>query len=251
MKKLTAILLSAAMMMPAAVHCADDVKVMLDGNALSFDVPPQIISDRTFVPLRVIFEAMGAEVEWNGETRTVSAVKGETTVEMTIDNNVIKVSGKEVTLDVAPQIVDDRTLVPARAVAESFGATVGWDGDTRTVTITSALQATPEPTATPAPVSEFPIEYNAALENKTSYLSNFKLTKVEKNAQGKYDIEYTLSTFYEGRGTVHVTMNCLNKDGKVIDNFSGVFTGTDYAWSPQEGSATISGDTVLIEVKLD
>ncbi len=250
MKKLTAAAIAAIVAVSAVpVHCEDDVKVMLDGKELAFDVPPQIISDRTFVPLRVIFEAMGAEVNWNGDTRTVTASKADTTVEMTIDNNVIKVSGKEVTLDVAPQIVEDRTLVPARAVAESFGASVGWDGDTRTVTITSAVTATPAPSAAPAP--EFPIEYNGALENKVPYLSNFKLTKVEKNAQGEYDIEYTLNSFYEGNGTVHITMNCLDENGKVIDNFSGVFKGTDYAWSPQQGSATISGKTVLIEVKID
>ncbi len=242
---------SAAMMLMSAVgvQCADDVKVMLDGAQLTFDVPPQIISDRTFVPLRVIFEAMGAEVSWDGEARKVSAVKDDTTVEMTIDSTVMTVNAQEITLDVPPQIVDDRTLVPARAVAESFGADVAWDGETRTVTITSA--ATPAPTSTPAPASEFPIEYNGALENKTPYLSNFKLTKVEKNADGDYDIEYTLQTFFEGRGTVSVEFNCLDASGKLVDNFGGSFIGTDYAWSLHESSATISGDTVLIEVKLD
>lgn len=243
---------SAAMMLMSAVgvQCADDVKVMLDGAQLTFDVPPQIISDRTFVPLRVIFEAMGAEVSWDGEERKVSAVKDDTTVEMTIDSTVMTVNAQEITLDVPPQIVDDRTLVPARAVAESFGAEVAWDGETRTVTITSAATAaTPAPTA--APASKFPIEYNGALENKTSYLSNFKLTKVEKNADGDYDIEYTLQTFFEGRGTVSVEFNCLDASGKIVDTFGGSFIGSDYAWSPHESSATISGDTVLIEVNLD
>ena len=242
--------IAATLLAAAGVQAADDVTVMLDGNKLAFDVPPQIISDRTFVPLRVIFEAMGAEVSWDGEARKVTATKADTVVEMTIDNTVMSVNSKEITLDVPPQIVDDRTLVPARAVAESFGAEVNWDGETRTVIITTAAVATPEPTPTPAPANEFPIEYNSALENKTSYLSNFKLTKVEKNAQGDYDIEYTLQTFFEGRGTVTVTMNCLDAEGKVIGTFGGGFVGTDYAWSPHEASATIPGETVLIEVKL-
>lgn len=255
MKKVKVTAAIAAMVIAAAgVQAADDVTVMLDGNKLAFDVPPQIISDRTFVPLRVIFEAMGAEVSWDGEARKVTATKADTVVEMTIDNTVMSVNSKEITLDVPPQIVDDRTLVPARAVAESFGAEVNWDGETRTVIITTAAEATAAPTATPAPTeapaSEFPIEYNAALENKTSYLSNFKLTKVEKNAEGDYDIEYTLQTFFEGRGTVTVTMNCLDAEGKVIGTFGGGFVGTDYAWSLHESSATIPGETVLIEVKL-
>ena len=256
-KKAIAAATTAAMMLTASgVHCEDDVKVMLDGTQLSFDVPPQIISDRTFVPLRVIFEAMGAEVDWDGDTRKVTAVKDDTTVEMIIDSAVMSVNSEEITLDVPPQIVDDRTLVPARAVAESFGAEVNWDGDTRTVIIISAAdevpQATTEPTVAPTaePESEFPIEYNAALENQTTYLTNFKLTNVEKNSEGKYDIEYSLQTFFEGRGTVSVTFNCLDANGKIVDTFGGSFMGSDYAWSLHESSATISGDTVKIEVKL-
>ena len=57
---------------------------------------------------------------------------------MQIGNNVFTVNGEQKTLDVAPQLVGSRTLVPACAVAESFGAEVGWDGETQTVTIDTA-----------------------------------------------------------------------------------------------------------------
>lgn len=252
-KTLTAALAAALTLGSASgVLCADGVSVMLDGAELEFDVPAQIINDRTFVPLRVIFEAMGAEVEWDGDTRKVSAVKDDTTVEMIIDSTVMSVNSQEITLDVPPQIVDERTLVPARAVAESFGAEVEWDGDTRTVIITSAAEVTPQTTVEPTaePASEFPIEYNAALENQCTYASNFALTSVEKNASGNYDIEYTLQTFFEGRGTVSVEFNCYDASGKVVGTFGGGFVGTDYCWSPQEGTATIPGTTVLIELNL-
>ena len=56
---------------------------------------------------------------------------------MTVGNNVITVDGRSVTLDVPPMIVDSRTLVPARAVAESFGINVDWNGDTQTVILTN------------------------------------------------------------------------------------------------------------------
>ncbi len=253
-KTLTAALAAALMLgSTSGVLCADDVIVILDGAKLEFDVPAQIINDRTFVPLRVIFEAMGAEVEWDGDARKVSAVKGDTTVEMTIDSTVMSVNSQEITLDVPPQIVDDRTLVPARAVAESFGAEVEWDGDTRTVIITSAaVEVTPEATVEPTaePASEFPIEYNAALENKCTYASNFALTSVEKNVSGNYDIEYTLQTFFEGRGTVSVEFNCYDASGKLVGTFGGSYIGTDYCWSPQEGTATIPGATALIELNI-
>lgn len=113
------------------------IKVVLDGAQLAFDVQPQLINDRTMVPMRKIFESMGAEVYWDGATSTVSASDGNTSVVMQINNNVIKVNDIDYTLDVAPVIVDGRTLVPVRAVAESFDADVQWIGETKTVEITS------------------------------------------------------------------------------------------------------------------
>lgn len=253
MKTIKIAAVSAAAMMLAAsvqVHCEEDVKVMLDGVKLNFDVPPQIIDDRTFVPLRVIFEAMGAEVDWDGDARKVTASNGETTVEMVIDNTVMTVNGKEIILDVPPQIVEDRTLVPARAVAESFGAEVTWMGDTRTVIITSAVkeEATPAPTA--APAEEFPVKYNRAKESEVNYAYGFKLKNVTKNEDGKYEIEYYFETFKEGSGSITVMFNCLDASGNVVDTFGGNYFGIDYTWSPQNATAVISDKTVTIELKI-
>ena len=119
------------------VNADSGIKVLLDGKELTFDVPPQLINSRTMVPMRKIFEAMGATVEWNGETQTVTATKDDITVIMQIDNTVIKVNGESISLDVPPQLVDSRTLVPARAVAESLKAKVDWNGETSTVIIST------------------------------------------------------------------------------------------------------------------
>ncbi len=113
-----------------------DITVSVNGNVLTFDVQPQIINDRTMVPMRGIFEALGATVEWNDATKTVTATDGLSFVEITIGSNVIKVNGTEKTIDTAPCIVDGRTLVPARFVAEAMGCEVKWDAATRTVHIT-------------------------------------------------------------------------------------------------------------------
>lgn len=121
------------------VSAAENViTVIVDGNTVNFDVPPQIINDRTMVPVRAIFEALGAAVEWNNETRTVTATKAETVVSLTIDSNVIKVNDTEKTVDVPAMIVNDRTLVPVRAISEAFECTVEWNQETYTVTVTSA-----------------------------------------------------------------------------------------------------------------
>lgn len=115
-----------------------DIKVKLDGKTLSFDVPPQIINDRTMVPLRAIFEALGASVEWNQETKTVTSTKGDTTIKLTIDSNTMYVNDNTVTLDSPACVVNDRTLVPVRAISEAYKTKVDWDGDTRTVVISSS-----------------------------------------------------------------------------------------------------------------
>lgn len=112
-----------------------ELSVTIDGKKVSFDQPPIIVNDRTMVPLRAIFEALGASVEWDGTTRTVTSTKGGTTISMTIGSNTMYKNGTAIILDVAPQLVGDRTLVPARAVAESFNCTVDWNGTTRTVLI--------------------------------------------------------------------------------------------------------------------
>ena len=120
-------------------NTADDIRVFLDGEELEFDVAPQIVDERTMVPMRAIFEALGATIEWDDETQTVTAVRDETTVVMQVGNYLMFVNDNEITLDVAPLIEGDRTLVQVRAVAEGLDADVQWDGVARVVTITSMI----------------------------------------------------------------------------------------------------------------
>src|SRR5699024_5528305 len=103
---------------------------------------PIIKDGRTLVPLRAIFEALGAEVTWLGEEQAIAAQSGDTTIVMQIGNNQFgkmtsSDNGVTYDLDVPPEIINGRTLVPARAVAEALDCSVYWDGNTQTVTIIS------------------------------------------------------------------------------------------------------------------
>jgi hypothetical protein len=126
----------AAMLTPAA-WAADDARVMLNGVYLAFDEQPQVIGGRTMVPMRVIFEAMGAGVDWNGASQTVTSRKDGTTVELTVGQTAAYKDGALIALDAAPVVVGDRTLVPLRFVAESFGADVNWDAVNSIAVITT------------------------------------------------------------------------------------------------------------------
>lgn len=111
------------------------VSVTVNGNYVTFDQPPIIVDDRTLVPVRAIFESLGATVEWHPDTQTVVAQKDGMSVMLQIGSNIMSLGCEMIELDVPAQIINDRTLVPARAVAEAFECLVDWDDTTRTVII--------------------------------------------------------------------------------------------------------------------
>ncbi len=112
------------------------VKVYVNDNRVSFDVAPIIEDGRTLVPVRAIFEALGAELTWDDKTKTATAVAGSDSVAITIGSKELVKNGEVVaTLDVPAKIVDSRTLVPARAIAEAFACKVNWVSETKTVVV--------------------------------------------------------------------------------------------------------------------
>ena len=111
--------------------------VVLDGSVLSFDVPPIIENGRTLVPLRAIFNALGAEVVYDDTIKTIIATKAETTIKLTIGSANAYKNNNPITLSVPAKIMNSRTLVPLRFVSESLGAEVNYDGITETITILS------------------------------------------------------------------------------------------------------------------
>lgn len=119
------------------VVAEENIAVLLDGNQIAFDVQPQMINDRTMVPMRAIFEALGATVEWDESTNTASAQKDDKSIIITIGSTDMYVNGEIVALDSPACVVDNRTLVPVRAISESFGLNVNWDEGTKTVKITT------------------------------------------------------------------------------------------------------------------
>lgn len=121
-----------------------DIKVYLDGQLLSFDVPPQIEYGRTLVPLRRIFEALGATVDWNESNRIVTATRQGVVVQQPIGSTNPTVNGVAWPIEVPAKIVGGRTLAPLRFVGEAFGGKVSWNEAERTIHIES-----PEPPTTP------------------------------------------------------------------------------------------------------
>jgi hypothetical protein len=121
---------------PFGAYGSGGISVTVDGKALAFDVPPRNLNGRIVVPLRAIFEAMGADIDWDEAEQTVTATKGDTVVTLAIGEATATVNGEAVQLDQPGILQNGRTLAPLRFVAETFGGSVYWDGDAQTAAIT-------------------------------------------------------------------------------------------------------------------
>jgi hypothetical protein len=113
----------------------------VDGIPKTLDSPPVIKNSRTLLPIRAIIEALGGSVSWDASTKKVTVSLGSNTIELWIGKSIAKVNGISKPIDstnskVVPEIINGRTMLPLRFVTENLGATVLWNGDTQTITIT-------------------------------------------------------------------------------------------------------------------
>ena len=142
MKKILALALVLVMCLGVVAQAAPkfdtsmNIKVVLDGTTLEFDQKPVTESGRTLVPVRKIFESLGATVDYDDATQTVISRKGDLIIVMQIDNDVMFVNSTPVKLDVPARELNGRTLVPVRAISDAMGVKVGWDDTTQTVSLT-------------------------------------------------------------------------------------------------------------------
>lgn len=113
----------------------DDTSYWLNGNVYTLDQPPVIKNSRTMVPLRVVTEALGGEVEWYDKDDTIAIDYQGHHMKLTVGSKTVVMDGKTLTTDTAPQIVKSRTLVPIRFISEQMGMDVEYDAQTRCVSI--------------------------------------------------------------------------------------------------------------------
>ena len=188
----------------AAINAyADEVPVSVAVNGSKLDTDAQIVNDRTMIPLRAVSNALGCGIAWNDEDRGITIYRA--TDEETIPDSIITcwidkdhafrmdgyALGGSYVMDTAPMIINDRTYVPIRAIAELLGAEVSWDDASRTAIITG--------TTTTGATDEFAeqlMDYERAMLEKYTAYSDYvdghpKMEKAEitlKNG-GKIDLE--------------------------------------------------------------
>ncbi|MDR0469121.1 MAG: copper amine oxidase N-terminal domain-containing protein [Peptococcaceae bacterium] len=215
------VILINAVAFPAAAQSdiADisDIKVTINGVELSFDVPPQIIDGRTLVPMRGVFEALGADVNWDASEQTITATKEDIIIIMKINDTFLSVRGgassKDIILDVPPQLIDSRTLVPVRAVAESLDADVVWNGEIQTVEIVNDY-ATP-PSSVSGPKQEQSLLEQPAKDPLRGVLygyGNSRLREVQYVARYIFEQDILSKSFYANEDTIIDFIRTSNLD---------------------------------------
>lgn len=182
-KKATCILLTIILITSFVTFQAtaqeQNIVVKIDGEVVEFpDAKPFIDEQsRTLCPIRFIAENLGAEVLWNNEDKTVSIKKDDTDILLKIGDNTAVVNGVEKTFDTYPQIFEDRTYVPLRFISETLEMDVDWDGETKTVIIT-----TPEKLAELSTEEHFD-RYLTAMEKNKGFRGAVLVAK-----EGKYSL---------------------------------------------------------------
>ena len=129
----------------AASQPANAITVVVNGQTLPSSPPPVERAGRVLLPMRMIFEVLGAEVKWEAVTQTAIGIRGDTTVRMSIGDRRAWINDRTVMLDVAPQLIGESTYMPVRFPAEAYGADVRYLATTQTVEISLPPLEKPPP----------------------------------------------------------------------------------------------------------
>lgn len=154
MKKLhiAAVMLMTSLFLTAAAVNAEDISIVVNGSKIDTETPPVIVEGNTLVPLRAVTEALGCDVFWDSETQGITLTEGENLYftwigrDCAFKTSAVAIEGTSV-MEVSPRLMDGYTMVPLRAISELFGAEVGWDGNTSTVTVNYEQKKVEEGTA--------------------------------------------------------------------------------------------------------
>lgn len=159
-----------------------EIKVYINGGIVQFDVPPVQVGGRTLVPLRGIFEGLGAEVKWEAASRTITAIRSNNEVKLVLGDRNAYINGELSRLDVPPSSIMGRTMVPLRFVGEAFGADVRWVGSLNSIYINDdGRPATQQPTAPPSSPSTDEVRTITGTVDSVNYSGSSPNVKISVN----------------------------------------------------------------------
>ncbi len=200
------LLLLGAFVLASALPAYAEIRVLINNRQIYFEVPPAQINGRTMVPLRGVFEALGAEVRWNSSQRRVYAKRSSTEIELAVGDRNALVNRRTIYLDVPPMMLQGRVMVPLRFIAESLGSEVKWLSSTQTVEISDSQAG-----------------------NSTTIGTNqqVQITEFTHNATKPLSIGETLIFYLKGTsgGVAQVTVPGISRTINLPEISPGVYSG--------------------------
>ncbi|MEI6499869.1 MAG: copper amine oxidase N-terminal domain-containing protein [Armatimonadota bacterium] len=187
------------------------VQVELNGRPLALSVDPIQVGNRTMVPMRSLFEALGANVQWTDSTQTVTATRNATTIQLAIGARDALVNGRSLALDVPAMLYGGSTMVPLRFVSESLGADVRWNEGAQTVSMFTTGAPSPYQPVEPRPLpmqparpqrlvipmgTVVPVSLDRALSSATARVGDRFTVTVRSSRSG--DAEFPRGTHFVG-----------------------------------------------------
>jgi len=223
-------------------------KVILDGDELSFENPPVTENGRILVPMRALFEKLGADVEWDNETKTVTATKGETVVIIQIGNTSAYIGDKKVELDASPKTIGDRTFVPLRFVSEAMGCEVQWEETTGIVTIkTEEGSASQKQPLTGTPKASEGLEQRLIGTWWVKDSGLHMVTVISFKSDGTF--KQNLAVYSSISNYAETTKGCYKIEGDKINYYSQTYSSAKGYWKnsalpdyKELGNILIEGD---------
>lgn len=217
-----------------------EVNVKIDNTLMHFEQPALLVNGTTVVPVRGVFEHLGAVVEWNPKTYQIFARKGTSLIELKVGSKTMKVNGVSKTIDIAPLIINNHTLIPLRAVSEALGAEVGWEVETTTALITSApteSDTTPPSSPTLNDVKDISVKVMGKSEVNSTVVVHINGKKVGEtivNADGKFSIAIDAQPADTIISAVATDLaGNKSKEAKVTVQFTNDFTDTIGHWAQE------------------
>ncbi len=241
LKVLISTLLITVIICTLPVHgsAASNITIIVDGKTQSYGNQAKIQNGTTLVPLRGIFEALGADVTWNQVTKTIDVSKGSLSVWLKIGSNVTKVNGQTVNISVPAQVDRGVTVVPLRFISEALGSNVNWDQKTKTITITQGNESKYQNISTKVEYLDdhfYPFNIGFEFDEATilkilgtpdNVLNSEDYDLYEADAQYTYDdLELNISFFERKNGEFVISlisgfMNDQQFKEMILQNFDG------------------------------
>ena len=228
-----------------------DVGVYIDGIEVDFpDTKPYISNSRTLVPARFVVEQLGASIDWDNDTGTVSINKGEDRITLIIGSTDVVRNGVSSTIDVAPVIIDSRTMVPLRFVSEQFGAVVEWDVGKNSAMLTTGKTEPPigMPEDGELTVSTEAIDFDITYE-RTNSLSRGESEIINTGATGIREVTLITRVAVDGKITTEITRTIVTQEPKNQIILVGTKTPAVTRGEGKEISLACSADEMITYAK--